>query len=207
MLNYLATKRPGEFLDIPWHTTNIFMEMEDDANQVPSFFLNGLLHRYDHLKQFKINTAYPNFGLIKGNRGVIFHHGHFIESIYQLMTYLKNLIFPKLEDVPRKVWDLESENFAWIDFFWSTLGRSGEVGQDVEIIYEKMQSEEQFRKLLNSGPHQAELLTLALLPTSIAAFLGVLAQPFRRRRALLLTAGAAALALGAVIALGVEVLA
>jgi hypothetical protein len=148
VLNYLAKTKPGEFLKIPWHTTNIFME--DDPNPVPSFFLNVLLQRYDHLKQFKINTAYPNFGVIKGNRGVIFHHGHFIESLYQIMTYMKNLIFPQLEKRYRRVWDLESENFAWIDFFWSTLGRSGEVGQDVEIIYEKMQNEEQFRKLLNN---------------------------------------------------------
>ncbi len=148
VLNYLAKTKPGEFLKIPWHTTNIFME--DDPNPVPSFFLNGLLQRYKHLKDRSIYTAYPNFGLMQGNRCVIFHHGHFIESIYQLMTYLKNLIFPKLETVDRKVWDLESENFAWIDFFWSTLGRSGEVGQDMEIIYEKMQDEEQFRKLLNT---------------------------------------------------------
>ena len=148
VLNYLAKKRPGEFLDVPWHTTNIFME--DDPNPVPSFFLNGLLHRYEHLKNLDINTAYPNFGLMKGNRCVIFHHGHFIESIYQLMTFLKNLIFRKLESVQRKVWDLEAENFAWIDFFWSTLGRSGEVGQDVELIYEKIQNEEQFRTLLNN---------------------------------------------------------
>ena len=43
------------------------------------------------------------------------------------MTTLKNLIFPKLETRHPKIWDLESENFAWIDFFWSTLGRSGEA--------------------------------------------------------------------------------
>ena len=124
--------------------------MEDDPNPVPSFFLNALCHRYEHLQKLHINTAYPNFGLIKDNRCVLFHHGHFIESIYQLMTILKNLIFPKLEEIPRKVWDLEAENFAWIDFFWSTLGRSGEVGQNVEIIYDKMQDEAQFRKLLNN---------------------------------------------------------
>jgi hypothetical protein len=146
--NYLAKSNPRQLLDIPWHSTNIFME--SDPNPVPSFFLNGLLHRYDHLKKFNINTVYPNFGLMKGTRCVLFHHGHFIESIYQLMTILKNLIFPKLEEVHRQVWDLESENFAWIDFFWSTLGRSGEVGKDVEIIYDKMQNEEQFRKLLNT---------------------------------------------------------
>ena len=50
----------------------------------------------------------------------------------------------------RKVWDLEAENFAWIDFFWSTLGRSGEFGKDVEIIYDKMQDEAQFRKLVEN---------------------------------------------------------
>jgi len=149
VLNYLAKRtRPGQFLEIPWHTTNIFMEGAPDP--VPSFFLNGLMHRYDHLKALDINTGYPNFGLKQGNRCVIFHHGHFIESLYQLMTTLKNLIFPKLEKRYRRVWDLESENFAWIDFFWSTLGRSGEMGQQVETIYEKMQDEEQFRKLLSS---------------------------------------------------------
>jgi hypothetical protein len=57
--------------------------------------------------------------------------------------------------------------------------------------------------------HKAELLMTALLPTSAAAFLGVLAQPFRRRRLLLLRLGSAALAGGAIMALAVyfEVLA
>ena len=87
---------------------------------------------------------------MQGNRCVIFHHGHFIESIYQLMTILKNLIFPQLEERTRKIWDLEAENFAWIDFFWSTLGRSGDFGKDVEIIYDKMQNETQFRKLVEN---------------------------------------------------------
>jgi len=149
--NYLAHTRPQDSLKIPWHTTNIFME--DDPNPwVPSFFLNGLLQRYDRLKNFNINTVYPNYGLRQGDRCVIFHHGHFIESIYQLMTTLKDLIFPQQRPVDRKVlvWDLEAENFAWIDFFWSTLGRSGEVGQDVEIIYDKMQDEDRFRKLLDT---------------------------------------------------------
>ncbi|MFI5332388.1 MAG: hypothetical protein ACHQ2F_15320, partial [Desulfobaccales bacterium] len=71
-------------------------------------------------------------------------------SIYQLMTILKNLIFPQLEERTRKIWDLEAENFAWIDFFWSTLGRSGDFGKDVEIIYDKMQDETQFRKLVEN---------------------------------------------------------
>ncbi len=148
--NYLAHTRPQDDLKIPWHTTNIFMD--DDPNPpVPSFFLNGLVHRYDRLKNFNINTVYPNYGLRQGQRFVIFHHGHFVESIYQLMTTLKDLIFP-LQQRPTemKVWDLEAENFAWIDFFWSTLGRSGDWGKDVEIIYDKMLDETQFRTLVEN---------------------------------------------------------
>jgi hypothetical protein len=166
VLNYLPTHLQDP-LEIPRHITkNIFMELVHDKNKVRSFFLNGLLQRYDsrynNLKTSIIYTAYPNFGLIRGNRGVIFHHGHFIESIYLLMTTLKNMIFPDQEKKDPKVDDLEAENFAWIDFFWSTLGRSGEVGKDVEIIYDKMLDEKQFRKLIEN------------LATDLAAKYGIL---------------------------------
>jgi mRNA-degrading endonuclease YafQ of YafQ-DinJ toxin-antitoxin module len=146
VLHYLPGKEVLE--DPSWHATDIFMN--DDPNPVPSFFLTALLKRFKNLKDMDINTAYPNFGLMKGNRSVIFHHGHFIESIYQLMTTFKNLIFPDHKDLTRMVWDLEAENFAWIDFFWSTLGRSGEFGKDVEIIYDRMQDEAQFRNLVEN---------------------------------------------------------
>jgi hypothetical protein len=162
VLNYLAHTRPQDDLRIPWHTTHIFMD--DDPNPpVPSFFLNGLVHRCDRLKNFNINTGYLNYGLRQGQRWVIFHDGHFVESIYQLMTTLKDLIFPPQQrPTEMKVWDLEAENFAWIDFFWSTLGRSGEFGKDVEIIYDKMLDETQFRKLIEN------------LATGLAAKYGIL---------------------------------
>ena len=54
---------------------------------------------------------------------------------------------------------------------------------------------------------KALLMTLALIPTSLAALLGVLAQPLRRHRTALLGSGVVALAIGVVIALGVGVLA
>jgi hypothetical protein len=148
--NYLPKTHPNTFLEIPWHTTKIFMQMEKKRNQVPSCFLKALLQRYAHLKDFTINNAYPNLGLIKDKRCIVFHHGHFVESIYLLMTTLKNLIFPAQQALTRTVDDLEAENFAWIDFFWSTLGRSGDVGKDVEIIYDKMLDEKQFRKLVEN---------------------------------------------------------
>jgi hypothetical protein len=55
--------------------------------------------------------------------------------------------------------------------------------------------------------HRAELMTMALIPTSFAAFLGVLAQAFKRRRTLLLRGGVLLLAGGAVMAVAVEVFA
>lgn len=145
--NYITGLKPGKDLPVPWHTTNMFVE--NDPNPVPSYFLTKLVKRYRNLKDFVITIAYPNFGLFKedGQKCVIFHHGHFIEPVYQLMSTLRNLIFADREK-PRHIWDIEAENFAWIDFFWSTMGRSGEAGRDIELIYEKMQDRDQFKELL-----------------------------------------------------------
>ena len=54
---------------------------------------------------------------------------------------------------------------------------------------------------------KAHFMTFTLIPTSAAAFLGMLAQPFKRRRTLLLRLGALGLAIGAALAVAVEVLA
>jgi hypothetical protein len=146
-VNYIADMPPGSYLPIPWHSTNMFVE--NDPNPLLSYFLTRLVKRIPRLKDFAVKTAYPNFGLFKEDKQkcVVFTHGHFIEPLYQAMSILRNLIFPDRAR-PRHIWDIEAENFAWIDFFWSTMGRSGEAGQDVELIYEKMQDREEFKKLL-----------------------------------------------------------
>jgi hypothetical protein len=54
--------------------------------------------------------------------------------------------------------------------------------------------------------HKAGYLTLSLVPFGICAFLGVMAQPLLRRRRLFLQLGTVALAVGTVLALGVELL-
>ncbi len=87
--------------------------------------------------------AYPNMALHapSADRAVVISHGHFTESIYTLMSQLKDILYPdqrptSFNDVA--VW--EQENFAWIDFLWSTLGRSGQVGTDLGLIYADMAS-------------------------------------------------------------------
>ncbi len=147
-VNYMTRSlKPGDFLPIPWHVTNMFVE--NDANQVPAYFLTRLVQRYLHLNEMIIPAVYPNFGLLRedGQKCVVFHHGHFIESLYHFMTTVKTLFFPTQEP-PQEIWTIEAENFAWIDFFWSTMGRSGDAGQDIEIIYDKMRDPAQFKKLL-----------------------------------------------------------
>ena len=66
---------------------------------------------------------------------MIFHHGHFIEPLYRLMSTAMSLVVGG-EELPPNVYELEADNFGWIDFFWSSLGRSGKVGEEVESIYE-----------------------------------------------------------------------
>ena len=144
--NHIQTIKAGTELPVPYHATSMFVE---DKARPPAYFLNTLIQRYKHLKDFKITIAYPNYGLLRDDdkKCVIFHHGHYIESLYHLMTNLQGMIFPD-QKPPQQVWNIEAENFAWIDFFWSSMGRSGKVGQDVELIYEKMQDKEEFKKLL-----------------------------------------------------------
>lgn len=148
-VNHISTLNPGEFLPIPWHATNMFEEKA--ANPVPAYFLTKLVQRFPHLKDTVITTAYPNFGIVSNDnrKCVIFHHGHFIESLYHLISILRALLFSDRK-MPTHVWDIEAENFAWIDFFWSTMGRSGDAGQDIELIYEKMQDPKELEKLLST---------------------------------------------------------
>jgi len=127
----------------------------EDKPPLKAYFLTRLIQRYsaffgiDYLKDYTVNTAYPNFGIVDGtgNKSVIFHHGHFVESLYHLVTAVKNLIFPDSVK-PATIYDVETENFAWIDFFWSAVGRSGDFGRDVDLVYEKMLNPEKFRAFL-----------------------------------------------------------
>ena len=87
---------------------------------------------------------YPNMALTSadGDRCRIVSHGHFTESIYtpDVPAARRSCSPPRTARVARPSTRLEEENFAWIDFFWSTLGRSGDVGTDVGLIYADLSS-------------------------------------------------------------------
>jgi len=147
---YLSDTPWGADLKAPWHATNMFL---GEYDPVPCYLLDRLLARvrpkYAAGTQPQFLVVYPNFGVrsADGKKCVIFSHGHYIESIYRLMTTFRSMLFPDRIE-PDLIWDLESENFAWVDFFWSTLGRSGDVGSDVELVYDKLQTDVQVKKLV-----------------------------------------------------------
>ncbi|MFN2607138.1 MAG: metallophosphoesterase [Acidimicrobiales bacterium] len=144
--DYVASRPLDQDLEIPWHTTHMFLG--DGDRPVDALLLTTLVRRRPHLQDVRVRAVYPNLGLTSpdGSRHVAIHHGHFVEGMYRLMSSLKTMLFPERK-APQTPWDWEAENFAWIDFFWSTLGRSGEVGTDVGIIYASLQSDAALQRL------------------------------------------------------------
>lgn len=129
----------GQPLPLPWHATALYPSHHQPPVQAD--MLEQLARRNPSRPALNFRVSYPNLGVCSddGSTVVVFHHGHFSEPIYHLMTTLKDLVFPGRVR-PSHLWDIEAENFAWIDFFWSTLGRSGDVGEDVGLIYDMLQS-------------------------------------------------------------------
>jgi 3',5'-cyclic AMP phosphodiesterase CpdA len=136
---YVRRRPRNQDLENPWHVTRMFTEQ--DAQPVQSELLNTLVERTLGARGVTVRTIYPNLALGDGTRCVALHHGHYLESIYRLMSVVKSYAFPS-RPRPVTAWEIEAENFAWIDFFWSTLGRSGDVGVDVGLIYASFQSDQ-----------------------------------------------------------------
>jgi hypothetical protein len=129
----------GNQLPAPWHATNLSEEGTDvpvESELVVALFARRKVN-------VPVQVRYPTYGVFSpdGSRAAVFHHGHFIEAIYLLMSEVQRLVFPT-QPLGEDIWDWEASNFAWIDFFWSTLGRSGAVGTDVGMIYDLLQSPE-----------------------------------------------------------------
>jgi hypothetical protein len=140
-IGYARDVPPEEQLIAPWHTTKL--ELADEAPSASSAWLATLIRREPACRAVEVRVWYPNLALRTADkrRCVIVSHGHFTESIYTMMSRLKGMLYPD-QDAPEitDVEVLEQENFAWIDFFWSTLGRSGQVGSDMGMIYADLTS-------------------------------------------------------------------
>jgi hypothetical protein len=140
-VEYLCTQPADAMLAGPWHTTKLQPAAEDPF--ATSALLTGLARSQPGGAAVRVQVSYPNLALRTpdGRRCLIVSHGHYTESIYSLMSRLRDILYPgqrptAFADIDR----LEEENFAWIDFLWSTLGRSGQVGEDMGLIYADLTS-------------------------------------------------------------------
>jgi len=133
---YVERRAPGEVLEPPWHVTT--MVPSTKAPYPEAELLTALVRRRS-ASPVRIEVAYPNFGIVpeEDGRAVVVHHGHFVEPLYRLMSTVRTDLFPRQAPGP-EIWDWEADNFAWIDFFWSTLGRSGDAGDDVGLVYDML---------------------------------------------------------------------
>ena len=140
-------ERHGDMTEPPWHTTKMFVE--GATNPVPAYFLTRVIQKFQHLKDKKIGVtvAYPNFGVLDGERCVIFHHGHFTSSHYKQISHWMTWLFK--HEPPEEVEAIETENFAWIDFVWSLLLRSGKSGEKGRLIWKKIRDEAAHKKLIS----------------------------------------------------------
>ncbi len=133
---YLCSARADEPFRAPTHVTGL--EPDQERPLVTSAWLGGLINRAPGVSGAEVRVAYPNMVLRTATapRTVVVSHGHFTESIYALMSEIKTILYPdQRAGLPTDVATLEEENFAWIDFLWSTLGQSGQVGSDMGLIY------------------------------------------------------------------------
>lgn len=145
-IQYLKGLAPGEPIKDEIHCTRMF-----NPETVSENLLVTLIHQYTHLQDVTVSALYPARAVINDDRQkcVIFCHGHYVESMYSLMTSLRSRIFPDRQE-PQSYQELEQENYAWVDFFWSTLGRSGSVGKDINLIYDKMQDPAEVRLMIHN---------------------------------------------------------
>ena len=140
-VTYVCGQPADAQLVAPWHTTKL--EYVEERPAASSALLTGLARSQAGGSGVEVEVSYPNLALRTpdGRRCLIVSHGHFTESIYSMMSGLRDILYPgQRQTLPGDIDRLEEENFAWIDFLWSTLGRSGQVGTDMGLIYADLTS-------------------------------------------------------------------
>lgn len=113
----------------------------NDAVPVRDRFVEALAARGETGTGLRVVQSYPDLGLVSegGDRCVVLSHGHFIEPLYRTMSLLDTVFGTPRTGVVQS-WQLEADNGGWIDFFWSSMGDSGDVMRVTRSLYESLQS-------------------------------------------------------------------
>jgi hypothetical protein len=115
----------------------------NDQLPVRDRFIEILAQRGQPGCSVTVEQSYPNLGLVAqdGKRAVILSHGHFIEPLYRTMSLL-DTVFGAPRSGVAEAWQLEADNGGWIDFFWSSMGDSGDIMRVTRSLYESLESHE-----------------------------------------------------------------
>ena len=120
------------------------MLSEQDNHPVRDRFVEALASRADGGDAVQVHQSYPNLGMVgaDGSKAVVVSHGHFVEPLYRLMSNLDIAFGLQARGYLPEAAQLEADNASWIDFFWSSMGDSGDVSGVVSHLYESLQSPE-----------------------------------------------------------------
>lgn len=149
-------RRAGADVELPavFHTSGL---TPDAAEQAP--MLEAMLGRDSDAAETGVRVVYPNLALRgqDGRRCVVVHHGHFYEPHYHFIGDGLKILYPEREPL-ETVEAIEAVNFAWIDFIWSALGRSGGADNDLESLFLMLRHPQALEKraktfALNIAPH------------------------------------------------------
>ena len=114
-------------------------EAEQDRERIPSPLMDAIISQAGFAG--KTDLRYPNFALDAPelDRSLIFHHGHFIESTYRIMSTLQNTLMG-VNRQSLTVEQLSRENANFIDFAFSSLGNASSLGRDAEFMFQSLLS-------------------------------------------------------------------
>ena len=142
---FLRSGAPLEEAPASWHTSSMFPSR---PLTYEATYLEDALRRLGH-EHAKVRLVYPDLALTSpdGERAVLVTHGHYMErvgTLFSAMARLFDASAPPLDNVDL----IESENWAWVDFFWGAMGRSTRAGTLIEQLYDSLQDPRAIQAML-----------------------------------------------------------
>ena len=108
--------------------------------QPQSSLLTTFVREWTGRGKASVRVLYPDLALRSddGRRVVLATHSHYIDGLSLIMSDLLRLVAPDTP-TPSDGETMERENWAWIEFFFSSMTRAGRPGALIEVIYDRLQ--------------------------------------------------------------------